>query len=289
MPAEHHLPPWHWRIAFRVLTLLLRALGAWRYVLADTGGRVWRFTDLARYHRTTANHRRAAPAITPAEARRRARASMREYARTTVDFVWAAEMPRLTVLRHSRVVGLDIIRAAESRGRGGILALTHFGSWDMAANIALAYGLSLTTVMAPIGSERITELVMWARRRNELEVFTSDNAVRGLLRAPRAGRFVAMLADVPDDGPTVQVGFCGGTVAFSSVPAWLAGRTGAPLLPVDCRRGRTGYVITIHPAVPVAPEDDAQAITTRLAGVLERSIAATPAQWYPFGHVYVDG
>jgi KDO2-lipid IV(A) lauroyltransferase len=285
------MPSLLWRGGLRAATAVTRGIGPLRYAAADSFAiGLWALQG-ERRRRTASNHQRADPAIDAHEARRRARRSFREYVRTNVDFIWANGMDLDDVRRHAVVRGEEHIDAARAGGGGGILALAHFGSWDMGANIARAHGVELTTVMAPIGSPTFTELVLWARERNHLEVYPPENAARGLLRALRKGRFVALLCDIPGGGPSVVVDFCGGPVSFSSVPAWLALRTGSALIPIECWRGaRHTYQIDVHPRLVPEPGEDEAAVTQRLATVLERAIRRQPGQWYPFGHVYVgDG
>lgn len=256
--------------------------------MADAIGLCLWATEPRRRRRAAANHRRSAPAIDEREARRRARASFREYARTIVDFLWANGIPWGAVESRSRVTGLEHVHAAREAGHGGILALAHFGSWDMAATVALTRGIPLTTVMAPVGPPAITSLVSWARECTELEVFTPESAARGLLRALRSGRLVCLLCDIPGAGPTVVVDYCGGPVVFTSAPAWLARRTGAALLPVDCWRTSGGYEVEVHPPVPVLRDDDDRTVMQRVARALEVAVLRHPDQWYPFGEVYAD-
>ncbi len=235
-----------------------------------------------------ANHRRSDPGIDEREARRRARRSYREYGRTIADFLWALQLDSARVSRHTRIVGASNVLSLHEQGRGGILVLGHYGSWDMAANVAVAYGVGLTTVMAPVGPPAITDLVLWAREGNQLEVFTPESAARGLLRALRRGRFVCLLCDIPGGGPTVVVDYCGGPVVFTAAPAWLARVSGAPLLPAVCRRVEGGYELEIHPPMTVERGEDEAAVMQRVASTLEVAVRRHPEQWYPFGEVYAD-
>jgi KDO2-lipid IV(A) lauroyltransferase len=174
-------------------------------------------------------------------------------------------------------------------GTGGVLALTHFGNWDMAANIAFSGGLLITTVMATTGPRAITDLVVWARRANKMEVYEASHAAMGMIHAIRRKRFVAILSDLPEGGPTVDVDYCGGPVPFSSVPAWLALRTRAPLLPVACWRDEHGrYLLHVLEALPVTAEDDERSLMQKVAAALEPVVRAHPEQWYPFREVYAD-
>jgi lauroyl/myristoyl acyltransferase len=287
--AERPLPPVPARAGLRAATALIRALGPLRYTIADAIGLGVYAMQPEKRRRAAANHRRANTALGEAEARRWARRSFREYGRTTVDFLWANDLDHAQVRRMSDILGWDHINAALDKGKGGIFALAHFGNWDMAANVAIAYGLELTTVMGPVGTEWITELVVWAREQNQLEVFTPDNAARGLVRALRRNRFVCLLCDIPEGGPTVVVDYCGGPVEFSSVPAWLAIRTGAPLIAAECHRtGHRRYQIRCHPAVEVTPGDDETVVMQRVARALEDGVHRYPGQWYPFRPFYAD-
>jgi KDO2-lipid IV(A) lauroyltransferase len=256
--------------------------------VADAAGLCAWASEPRRRRRVAANHRRSDPAIDEREARRRARQSYREYGRTIADFLWAIRLDTETVSRHIRLTGMRHVLDLHERGQGGIIVLAHYGNWDMCANLAVAYGVPLTTVMAPVGPPAITELVFWARRGNQLEVFSPESAARGLLRAVRRGRFACLLCDSPGGGPTVVVDYCGGPVRFTAAPAWLARVSGAPLLPVDCRRREGGYDIEIHAPITVAPGEDDTAVMQRVAAVLEVAVRRHPEQWYPFGDVYAD-
>ena len=267
---------------------LSRALGPLRDPVADAAGLVAYAVDPSRRRRTARNHHRLDRLIGEREARRRSRASYRSYARFITDFLWACGLDESTVLANSVVIGIEHVDAA--RTPGGILVLTHFGNWDMAANIACAHRVALSTVMAPIGPPAVTEMVAWARRRNQLDVFTAERAALGLVRALRRGRFVALLCDIPGAGPQTVVDFCGGPVIFSTVSARLAMQTGAHLLPAECRRGGDGeppYVATVHPPVALAGLNENEVMQS-VADALEPGVRARPEQWYPFGAVYTD-
>ncbi|HZS15958.1 MAG TPA: lysophospholipid acyltransferase family protein [Candidatus Dormibacteraeota bacterium] len=281
-------PPLLLKVGLQIATGLTRVLGPARYPLANAIGTLGYATAGSRRRNAVRNHRRMEPGIPAAEARRRARASFRAVARSGVDFVWACGLSAPATRRHGRWVPDG--RDAELRDppHGGIFALTHFGNWDMAANIAFSGGLLLTTVMATTGPRAITDLVVWARRANQMEVFEASHAAMGLIHAIRRRRYVAILCDLPESGPTVTVDYCGGPVEFSSVPAWLALRTGAPLIPTACWQEGGGYLLQPLPALPVSEGDDERVLMQRIAAALEPLVRAHPEQWYPFRRIYAD-
>jgi lauroyl/myristoyl acyltransferase len=264
----------------------VRALGPLRRPLSARIGAAWYARrPAARRVRVAAHHRRLDPELTWAQARRLARRSHIEYVTMMLDAVWAEGLRPDEVLERVHVEGREHLSLLE---RGGVLAISHFGNWDVAASAALAMGHHMTTVMAEVISPWITAMVAMSRGRKGLELFTPRQAARGLLRALRDRRLVALMIDVPEAGPTVTVDYCGGPVRFSAVPARLALATGVPLLPVACWRDGRRWVLAIHAPVEVRDGDDEAAVTARVAAVLEAAVRRHPEQWYPFHAVYAD-
>ena len=233
--------------------------------------------------RAAANHHRLQPHLTHAEAAALARHSYQEYVRMFMDSMWAEPLASSEVLKLFRVRGAEHLNVGD---RGSVVVLPHFGNWDVAASASLGLGLHLSTVMAPVVSPGVTEMVTLSRQRKGLEIFTPRQAARGLFRALRRGRTVALMLDVPEAGPTVVVPFCGGPVRCSAVPARLAATTGARILPVTCWRDGRGWALDIHPAVDLDGDD--AAVMGRVAAQVEPAIRAHPEQWYPFHSVYAD-
>jgi KDO2-lipid IV(A) lauroyltransferase len=155
----------------------------------------------------------------------------------------------------------------------------------MAATMALSRGLALTTVMRDFRPAFLNQVIVWARERRGLEVFNPGRAARGLLQALRHGRFLALLADIPEGGPTVEVQFRGGPVLFSTGPAAMALHSGCPLLPAICYRVDRHYRILIDPPVPTGTVAE---MTQTLADRLDALMAVAPEQWYPFNPVWTD-
>jgi KDO2-lipid IV(A) lauroyltransferase len=263
---------------------VVRTLGPLRGPVASAVGARWyaRLTPEERV-RAAANHHRLQPHLRYAEAAALARRSYQEYVGMITDSMWAEPLTSAETLAMFQVQGAEHLDVGD---RGSMVVLPHFGNWDVAASASLGLGLHLSTVMAPVVSPGITEMVALSRQRKGLEIFTPRQAARGLFRALRRRRTVALMLDVPEAGPTVVVPFCGGPVRCSAVPARLAAATGAAILPVTCRREGRGWALEIHP--PVALDGDDAAVMGRVAAQVEPAIRVHPEQWYPFHHVYAD-
>ncbi len=285
LAGESATPPAVLRAGLAGVRSLLQWMGPGRYIIADATGAACYMLMRAHRRRSVANFQRAL-GVTRSRAKELSRASFQEYARTSLDFIWALGLSRDAVLAMSHVAGIEPVLDDVREGKGGILALTHYGTWDMAANVAQAHGIALTTVMATLGP--VNDLVVWARAGNGLELYTPHHAARGLFRAIGMGRFVALLCDIPSAGHTVPVDYCGGRVLFSSAPAWLARSTGRRVFPVCSRRKNGAFEIIVFPPLePGAGETDQQ-LMQRVATAIEVEVLAEPEQWYPFHHVFAD-
>ena len=272
------------RILLRLVAGGVRALGPLRRPAGDLVGTVWYLKQPRAVRRRAArNHRRMNPRLRRGEAQRLAHASYREYVHMILDSIWAEPL----ALERIREL-LDIDGAEHVRGGNGILVTSHFGNWDMGASSTRVLGLRMTTVMAPIGPPLVTQLVELSRNRKGFELFAPHQAARGLVRALRRGRWVGLMLDVPEAGPTVVVPFCGGPVHVSAVPARLAAGVAVPIVPVACWREGTRWRVRIHAPLRVDPLDDDAAVMERVAAALEPDVRRRPRQWYPFHEVYAD-
>jgi KDO2-lipid IV(A) lauroyltransferase len=282
-------PPVALQKAFGATARLLRGMGSTRHLMADAAGTVaYALQPPVKRVLCATLHSRAAGGLEPAEARRRARASYRNYSRMIVDTLWIHAIGPEEIFDFGGVEGVENLHNARDAGQGGILALIHFGSWDIAASLALAAGHPVSTVMAPVGPPWATRLLAWSRKVKQMDLFSPSAAARGLLRALRRGRIIALLIDIPEGGPTTAVRFCNGPVAFSTGPAFLSRLTGAPILPAECWWTGTRYVVRIYPPMHPGEDEDDQAVTQRLASLLERKVRLIPEQWYPFNEIYED-
>ena len=275
-------------VALRMALLsgLSRLLGPLRYRVADVIGLVrHRRQDVERTFAVSA-HLRRDPDAGLRVARRRARRSFCEYVRMEADFLCATTEPAARLLHRCTIDGDESLERA--RRGNAVLVLCHVGDWDRAASLGAVLGLHVSSVMAAVGSPAMTAWVARNRHRFGLVLHEPGAAARALLRALRDGRCVGVMCDIPEYGPTVEVTYCGGPVRFSAVPARLARRTGAAIIPVDCVRRPRGHRLRLHPPIPVEEGEDDTVVTQRIADVFSAAVAEVPEQWYPFHAVYAD-
>jgi lauroyl/myristoyl acyltransferase len=188
-----------------------------------------------------------------------------------------------------RLEGQDHIDAALARGRGAIFAVPHLGNWDAGAAWLVSQGYQLTTIAERLKPEVLFDRFLEYRRALGMEILPLDNgseSMRGVLRALRAGRLVALVCDRDLTGHGLPVEMFGALAAMPGGPASLALKTGAALLPSavyhDRRAGH--WVGFVRPEISVEPSGDGRAdallLTQRLAKEFEGLIARHPEQWH---------
>ena len=173
-------------------------------------------------------HTLALPADHPA-VRDLVRREIRNEARRSADFLWAAARPdelRATTL----VEGQEHLREALARGRGVILVSTHVGGWEVAT--------ALPAQVVPVRTTAIVtdDWLAWAveglRVRAGLGIMYDSEPVSKAVRLLRAGEAILVLGDYAKAGMrTYDVRLLDAVAELPAGPVKLARLCGAPLVP----------------------------------------------------------
>ena len=227
------------------------------------------------------------------EVRRVAREALAGYTKLLADFLALSRLSRDDVMRMVDWRGWDNIQAALAKGRGVIVVTPHFGNWDMAAAAAAARGLTVSAVTDAYGDDDLNRRVTAARERFGVHVVPlTVTAGRAVLAALRRNEIVALVCDLAKDGRNVQVLVCGQQAMVPAGPAVLALRSGAPVVPIMCRRQPDNrYLLEVQPEIEFQPSGDQEADTRALAQAImdrfEPELLRRPEQWYLFSPMWL--
>ena len=276
-----------------------RWLAAWRIVrrlpgpvamsLGHFGGVLYYQLDQHRREVLRANLRQVlGPDASDAAVERVVRKGFRLYGRYWAEAFGLENLTREDIRRRMTVDGREHLDAALAKG-GTILAVPHLGNWDAGAAWVVAEGYPLTTIVERLKPAELFDRFVAYRRALGMEILALDNgseSMRGLLRALRAGRVVALVCDRDLTGHGLPVRVFGETAMLPGGPASLALKTGATLLPCgvfhDRRAGH--WVSVVRPPISLEPTGDQRAdviaLTQRLAEQFEQLILQAPEQWH---------
>ena len=188
------------------------------------------------------------------------------------------------ILRNVEIRGREHYREAKSRNRGVIFITGHCGNWEL---LALAFGSScdrISVVARAQDNPRLNGLIEKVRGRYGNRVIYKKGALRDILSALRKNGTVGILMDqavVKDEGFITD--FLGRGAWTTKMPALIARKTGAAVLPAFIHREGGRHIVTIHPEVRLAGYGDTgEALvenTRLLSGFVEAYIRQHPTEW----------
>ncbi|MGH2445034.1 MAG: lysophospholipid acyltransferase family protein [Candidatus Limnocylindria bacterium] len=277
---------WLYRGAERIISALPR--GVVMPAAAAVGNIAY---DLAGSKKDLIQANLARPMRLPPDDRRvqqAARRSFRNYAKYLVDMMRIGELSEAEAAELVRIENVEVLKEASAEGRGVLLCTVHVGGMDLIGPGLKLEGESLHVVADDTTYGRLYDHLAAARARQHIFLIGWRN-LRGLFRALRDGENLVLFCDGGYRRGDVPVEFCGEPTTFPIGPATLAAKTGAPMMPVACRRmADDRFSAAGLPSVHCASTDPAeiQRATQAIADALGAVIAEDPGQWYMFRPVW---
>jgi len=222
--------------------------------------------------------------LSSAAKRRIARACWQHYGRITTD---AAAFHRLgpgdvgTTVRYE---GVDVLRQATAEGKGVLLAVGHFGHWELIAYMQAYLGFPLLAIAKPMGNPRLGAMLAKLRAGSGNEFATKEGGVRAAFRALARGLCVGIMIDQDARGSGIFVPFFGRPASTIPTVGTMHVWTGAAVVmafayPEPCGRWRIVYSRLTYPDLSGNVDDDVRRITAETTALLEARIRERPELW----------
>jgi KDO2-lipid IV(A) lauroyltransferase len=205
-------------------------------------------------------------------------------------YVDLARMPYLDVagfeVRNLRPQGVEHLWAARERG-AFVLASAHFANPEICIQALGNHGIEFMALTEPVKPPALSRYVDQLRSsQGNPFLALRAGSLRQAIRWLRNGKVVGVMIDrqIEGHGDGVKVPLFGRLAEIPRGAPELARHTGCPILPVFVyRRGFESFDVVFEPSFEVANSTDRerdilQACLT-LAGLLEKHVAADPAQW----------
>ena len=223
-----------------------------------------------------------------------ARRAFRNFGKFVIDFIHFPAMTRQEVRRRLVFSQWNELDEVASSGRGVLMVSMHFGVFDLGAAALAAYDYPINAIADNYGYPRLNELVHSSRAKLGMNVIPMDQVGPGVFRALKRGEILGLLIDVPAPDQTVVVDFLGAPAEVSSVPARIALRTGAWVVPAVILRGPQDDTL-VRPILDVRTaryeptgdeERDVRALTGLIMQAIEPFIREHPEQWFIFRRMW---
>ncbi len=201
---------------------------------------------------------------------------------TGLELLKMPTLSREEIVATARIEGLERLQEALAGGRGCLMLTAHFGAWELGGAAVAAMGIPMTV----IGSfaSRGALLVNEAREALGVQVLESED-LRGMLRALRRGRCLAILPDLSHvTRNSVVVDFMGRPALTAVGVPLMAQRAGCPVVPTFCYRQDDGTcLVRVFPALELAhtgrPKHDLRENAALFNRVIGDQITEHPDQW----------
>jgi KDO2-lipid IV(A) lauroyltransferase len=182
------------------------------------------------------------------------------------------------IVKGIKFQGLENYETAKAEGRGVIFITGHCGNWELMLLALNTRVGSISPVARRQNNPYLNSFIEKARERFGAKVIYKRGALRKLLSVLKEGGIVGVIMDqsvLPEEG--VVMDFLGAPAWITKMPAALARRTSASVVPVFIRRNNGVHEITVHPAVELVGEDAED--TKRMSRYMEDYIRENPSEW----------
>ena len=164
-----------------------------------------------------------------------------------------------------------------------IYVSAHLGNWELMPIVFRRYGVPLTIIYTDITFPGVNAKLLAMRRATGADYVEKRNALRACVKALARGESIALLVDQRVKSG-IEVDFFGRPTLFTHLPARMALRFDCPIVVCEAVRIAPGHVRAIfHEPIRPATEDrreSEQALTQRMAEVIEGCIRRHPEEWF---------
>jgi Kdo2-lipid IVA lauroyltransferase/acyltransferase len=250
-------------------------------------GRMFWLLSPARRRIARQNIAKAMPdAWTPPQLARLVRQVFVHIGLTAVEALWMrSHLRRDNIADRLTIDNLAIPEALMAEGRGVIAVTMHLGNWElMGAGMAAHIG-NVSVLARPVNNPRVRAYTTRLREAFGMEVLSTRDGVRPMMRALNEGRMLGILIDQHVNRASVPVRFFGREAATTAVVASLALRMDVPVLVgYAVREGlsfrhRGNFEDPLELTRTGTMDADVVANTQRLNDTLEKIVRRHPEQW----------
>lgn len=164
---------------------------------------------------------------------------------------------------------------------GWVALISHLGNWELFSHLGAKYPeYRFGAIYQSQANPYIDGYLRRTRTRSGTILFDRRTQMLRCIRFLAEGGVVGVLFDQSAGYAGLWTPLFGRLASSSTLPATLAMRTGAPVVPIAIQTtGCARWQIVISEPVYAQDEEDAEHFTFRINGLLEEQIRRSPADW----------
>jgi KDO2-lipid IV(A) lauroyltransferase len=196
--------------------------------------------------------------------------------------------PSLNKKKISKLVefeGAENFDEALKRGKGAIVVAGHFGSWELMGAATCQRGYPVDFLVGEQHNVLVDDLMNDYRKSMGIGIIKMGAAAKGVIKALKNNRFVAMLSDQDAGNDGTVVNFFNRPASTPKGPAAFALKMNAPIILGFIVRGnKKKQKIVIEKPIFIEKsenkEDDIRKLTQAYTSILEHYIRKYPDHWF---------
>lgn len=210
--------------------------------------------------------------------------SYRNFARSMIEFGMFPSLKKRNLSDLMVMEGEENLKKVSEDGRGAVMITGHFGSWELMGAYIAERGWPIDYLVGQQHNILVNNLMNNHRRLFGIGLIELGVAARGVIKAVRDGRMVAMLSDQDAGEDGVVVEFLGRPASTPKGPAAFALKTEAPQICGFIVREKPRQRVILENNLDFKPSGDKERdiieLTRAYTAVLERYIENYPDHWF---------
>ncbi len=188
------------------------------------------------------------------------------------------------IIDNVEIKGIENYNLAKAKDKGIIFITGHCGNWEL---MALTFGIKVdkTSVVArQQNNPYINMIVEKIRAKYGNKVIYKKGALKAILSDLKINKGVGILMDqavLENEGCIID--FLGKPAWTTKMPALIARKTGAPVIPIFINRQADKHVINIYPELTLSTTTDKEKAiiedTENFSRYIEDYIKKNPSEW----------
>jgi KDO2-lipid IV(A) lauroyltransferase len=213
------------------------------------------------------------------------RRAYRNFAKSMVEYALFPSLNKEKIFRMAEFEGIEHFDEALKRGKGAIVVAGHFGSWELMGAATSQKGYPVDFLVGEQHNLLVDNLMNDYRRSVGIGIIKMGAASKGVIRALKNNRFVAMLSDQDAGNDGTVVGFFNRPASTPKGPAAFALKMDAPIIMAFIiRESNKKQKILIEKPIfgekTSDKEDDIRNLTQAYTRMLEDYVRKYPDHWF---------
>ncbi|MFH1845738.1 MAG: lysophospholipid acyltransferase family protein [bacterium] len=209
----------------------------------------------------------------------------RQLGMTLMEFFTLHSLSREDIRELVTLEGTEHLESCRELGRGAMLTSGHFGNWELLGAVIAAHGYPVHYLIKSQSNPYVDRMHNDIRARAGIGVIRQGASVRHLVYALRRNELVGILGDQDAGNQGLFMDFLGQEASVARGPAYMAFRTGCPVIPTAIIRQPDGrHRVIIKPPIQPDPtwneERAVYELTRAHTAQLEQFIRQFPEQYF---------